>query len=398
MGKLLFGLALLTFGAFALAENGAGPEKGQVYLSGGGVFYSSPNDIGLDDSAFGPGVGLGIGLTDRWAAELLYSHFDVDLEFLGASGDDTTELIWLDLLYQFGGSDKLQPFVLAGGGKTESDRGALPSFDDTQFNIGIGVFRSLSDRIALRGDVRAVYSEEEDDIQPFAFVGLTAFLGDVSAPPPPDTDGDGVADPNDRCPNSPPGVTVGSDGCEIDSDGDGVADSKDQCPDTPRGASVNANGCALDSDGDGVPDYKDECPDSAAGAKVDERGCYIELEETVTIDLNLEFDTNSADLRADHSAEIQRAVDFLRQYPTANAVIEGHTDSSGAADYNQALSERRAASVRSYLVESAGVGAERLTSVGYGEARPKDSNDTREGMQRNRRVSVVVSGTQTVRQ
>jgi len=131
---------------------------------------------------------------------------------------------------------------------------------------------------------------------------------------------------------------------------------------------------------------------------VDAEGCYIELDKEVTIDLNLEFDTNSADLRSDHYPEIQQVVDFLRQYPTATAVIEGHTDSRGAAAYNQSLSERRAASVRDYLVSQGGVAADRLTSRGYGETRPKASNDTAEGRQDNRRVSAVVSGTQKVRQ
>ena len=103
-------------------------------------------------------------------------------------------------------------------------------------------------------------------------------------------------------------------------------------------------------------------------------------------------------MRSDHYPEIQRVVDFLRQYPTANAVIEGHTDSRGAAAYNQSLSERRAASVRNYLETQGGVDAGRLSSRGYGETRPKASNETAEGRQENRRVSAVVAGTQTVRQ
>jgi OOP family OmpA-OmpF porin len=132
--------------------------------------------------------------------------------------------------------------------------------------------------------------------------------------------------------------------------------------------------------------------------RVDEKGCYIELEETVTIDLNLEFDTDSYDLRVDHYVEIQRVVQFLREYPTANAVVEGHTDSDGSEAYNQALSERRAASVRVYLVEQGGMNADRLASVGYGEMRPVAANDSPAGKQSNRRVSAVVSGSQTVRQ
>jgi len=397
MKSWLTAFLLVIFAASAAAQNSAGPREGQLYINGGAIFYDFPVDAQLGDTT-APAVGFGYGLSENWSAEVMYSWFDAELQFPGATGEDKTELLWLDFVYQIPGFEKWQPFWLIGGGQTQSHRGTLKKNDDNQFNAGFGLFRALGDHLALRGDVRAVYSDDANEFQPFASVGLTAFLGDVTPPAPVDTDGDGVADPNDRCPNTPPGVDVDNNGCELDSDGDGVVDGADQCPNTPQGAAVDSRGCPLDSDQDGVPDYKDECPDSARGAKVDERGCYIELEKPVTIDLNLQFDYNSAQLRPEHSAEIQRAVEFLRQYPTAKAVIEGHTDSDGAAEYNQALSERRAAAVRTYLVETAGIAASRLTSIGYGETKPLVSNDSQANKQRNRRVAVVVSGTQMVRQ
>jgi OOP family OmpA-OmpF porin len=154
----------------------------------------------------------------------------------------------------------------------------------------------------------------------------------------------------------------------------------------------------LDADGDGVPDFRDDCPDSEAGAKVNDRGCYIELEEEVTIDMSIEFETNKAQLRPDHTSELARAVRFLRQYPNTKAVIEGHTDTDGAASYNQNLSEQRAKAVYEYLVNEAGVSASRLTWAGFGETRPIAPNNTSAGKQTNRRVSAVVSGTHKVRQ
>ncbi len=90
---------------------------------------------------------------------------------------------------------------------------------------------------------------------------------------PTDLDGDGVPDYLDKCPNTPKGTVVNKDGCPADSDGDGVLDVHDKCPGTPRGIVVDATGCPLDSDGDGIPDYLDKCPNTPAGAKVDERGC-----------------------------------------------------------------------------------------------------------------------------
>lgn len=88
-----------------------------------------------------------------------------------------------------------------------------------------------------------------------------------------DSDGDGVPDYLDLCPNTPYGVKVDEDGCPLDSDGDGVPDYMDKCPDTPVGVKVDIHGCPIDSDGDGVPDYKDECPDTPPGVEVDHRGC-----------------------------------------------------------------------------------------------------------------------------
>ncbi|MEZ4219006.1 MAG: OmpA family protein [Myxococcota bacterium] len=103
----------------------------------------------------------------------------------------------------------------------------------------------------------------------------------------------------------------------------------------------------------------------------------------------VEFATNRADLVGRSPAILDAAAQQLAACPDVRLVVEGHTDSQGAAEYNQGLSERRAASVRSFLV-GAGVEASRLTSVGVGEERPIATNDTAEGRQRNRRVELRV--------
>jgi hypothetical protein len=88
-----------------------------------------------------------------------------------------------------------------------------------------------------------------------------------------DQDGDGVPDGLDRCPNTPEGATVDAAGCPQDSDQDGVLDGLDQCPETPLGALVDAHGCPTDSDADGVLDGLDRCPNTPPGATVDALGC-----------------------------------------------------------------------------------------------------------------------------
>ena len=116
-----------------------------------------------------------------------------------------------------------------------------------------------------------------------------------------DTDGDGVTDDKDNCPNTPAGEAVDSDGCadsQKDGDNDGVTDDLDTCPDTPTGEAVDADGCAdsqKDTDGDGVTDDLDTCPDTPAGEAVDASGCADSQNDTdgdgVTDDLDTCPDT-----------------------------------------------------------------------------------------------------------
>ena len=402
--KKLLGMAsALMLASGAIAQD-HGPTQGKFYLSPFGHFYAPPEDVGLDDDLeLGYGIGLGYGFTERLLGEINYMRSDHDI--LARDDEAKTEQAGIDLLYKINTDlDRWTPYIVGGLNRVESTlQGGLPRFRDNQVSAGLGAFSNLTPRFALRGEVRGMHSNDEGGLQPFFKFGITGMLGAIAGSGGPvDSDGDGVYNADDRCPNTPAGTAVGADGCPLagpgDMDGDGVDDDMDRCPNTPAGVAVDSRGCALDGDGDGVPDHRDQCPDSEAGARVDEVGCYVELEQEVTIDMNLQFDTNSADLRSDHYAEIQRVVDFLRQYPTANAVIEGHTDSRGAAAYNQSLSERRAASVRNYLVNQADINADRLTSAGLGETRPIASNDTAEGRAKNRRVSAVVQATTTVRQ
>jgi outer membrane protein OmpA-like peptidoglycan-associated protein len=96
-----------------------------------------------------------------------------------------------------------------------------------------------------------------------------------------DSDGDGVPDYLDLCPGTPAGVAVDENGCPKDSDGDGVPDYLDKCPNTPKGAPIDQYGCPLDSDGDGVPDYLDKCPNTPKGVQVDSVGCPLQLPQVI---------------------------------------------------------------------------------------------------------------------
>jgi OOP family OmpA-OmpF porin len=116
---------------------------------------------------------------------------------------------------------------------------------------------------------------------------------------------------------------------------------------------------------------------------------------TVTIVLNVEFDTNKAVVKDKYHNEIKKVADFMKTYPNTTAVIEGHTDNVHTAQYNQQLSEDRANSVRQYLIKNFGIKESRLTAVGYGLTKPIASNNTEEGRQKNRRVQAVIKTIKT---
>ena len=105
------------------------------------------------------------------------------------------------------------------------------------------------------------------------------------------------------------------------------------------------------------------------------------------------FDYNSSSLRPESRATLGDLASNFRRYTDEIIDVEGHTDSTGTPDYNQGLSEKRADSVKGYLVDE-GVASSRINAIGYGETRPKASNDTPEGRQLNRRVEIHIRSTQ----
>lgn len=113
-------------------------------------------------------------------------------------------------------------------------------------------------------------------------------------------------------------------------------------------------------------------------------------ENRVAVELDVRFAHNSSVITHDFDTEIANAAAFLRDNPGVTAVVEGYTDATGPDDYNQWLSERRAAAVRALLIDKHGIGAEQVRAVGYGEAKPVADNATAEGRARNRRVDLVL--------
>lgn len=122
---------------------------------------------------------------------------------------------------------------------------------------------------------------------------------------------------------------------------------------------------------------------NSLNAKQTERGTLVTFGDVL-------FDLNRAELKPGGMHNITKLAQFLQENPDRKVIVEGYTDSTGSADYNQGLSERRANSVRAALVRQ-GVGPERIVAQGYGKEYPVASNSDSSGRAMNRRVEVTIS-------
>jgi outer membrane protein OmpA-like peptidoglycan-associated protein len=266
---------------------------------------------------------------------------------------------------------------------------------------------------------------------------------DFVEPPPPqvgDRDGDGYLDDADKCPDNPENYQgyEDEDGCpdDPDTDGDGIVDSKDACvlvaedkdgyldedgcpdvdndldtipdandkdaagkicvndPEDPDGYE-DQDGCPEpDNDRDTVLDVDDQCPNEPGVVGGDKPGCpkkpslVIVTEKEIKITQQIHFEFDKDKIRPESFPVLDAVVEVLVQNPKIRIEIQGHTDNKGSPDYNKRLSDRRAASVRKYLVAK-GVAGDRLTSKGYGMERPLLPNTTDVNRALNRRVQFV---------
>jgi OOP family OmpA-OmpF porin len=283
--------------------------------------------------------------------------------------------IGFDLQLVFMRGLTFEPYAFLGMNAQRSHLSGLSTENGTAQNFGIG-FRANpfnSDRASLRGEYRYIAYDAHKlslDDQIYS-IGVQYTFGRKSAPPVV------AAAPPPPAPKPAP----------RDSDGDGVIDDNDKCPGTVRGAAVDATGCELDSDNDGVVNRLDKCPNTRAGAQVDVNGC--EIKEEIQLQ-GVTFETNSDRLVGGTESVLNEAAATLIKNPSIKVEVAGHTDSDGAAEYNESLSARRAATVRDYLA-ARGVEISRMTMRGYGESQPVADNATREGKAANRRVVLRIT-------
>ncbi|MDT8428542.1 MAG: OmpA family protein [Pseudomonadales bacterium] len=344
-----FSHKLVLLGAMILPWQSLAADEGQFYIAPGLQwldFNSSIRDT--NDTSFN--LGIGYGITDNWSTEINYGQFNLNTSSLNEDLDHYR----LDFIYDFNWRSRnglLTPFLVTGLGHNE-----FKDDQETLAGIGLGLKYKLSERFEWRTGFR-VFHGFDDSTSDTSFetalvfnFGKPASRSRVEA---------------SAAPASTPASTS-----------------------TPTAVAA-----IVDSDGDGVPDGQDACPDTPRNHQVDARGCSIMLEEVERIELDVQFDFDRSEVKQEYLAEIRRVADFLRTYTDTVANLEGHTDSVGSEEYNRDLSQRRVSAVRQVLVQQFGIEPGRITVTGYGESRPRDTNDTPAGRARNRRVEGVITAT-----
>jgi outer membrane protein OmpA-like peptidoglycan-associated protein len=215
-----------------------------------------------------------------------------------------------------------------------------------------------------------------------------------------DTDGDGLYDDEDACPTQPEDKDnfQDADGCpEPDNDQDGILDPADRCPLEPEDKDgwEDVDGCPdPNNDNDRLLDPQDKCPNEYAET---EDGCPKKYQLVVVTDKKIElkqtvyFDFNKATIKPVSFPLLNEVAQALKDNPSLRVRVEGHTDSRGNDGYNLKLSQRRAESVRTFLI-SAGVAPDRMEPRGFGETVPIADNRTDAGRAQNRRVEFIIIG------
>ncbi len=340
---------------------GLGLGVGTTTVSGPDEFKEGATEL---DSKLAGSIWGRYHVTSRLGLELAYTQLMYD--FANVAGSDlspTNSILDLSVAYRMFPKKVYHILLQAGLGYVRYSDFDQANTDDTREDlaikgrIGFEYMATPDLMVALQADYyRLNYgSDTPDDLNVWApMLGVTYYFGKSGKAA--DTDGDGVADGDDKCAGTVAGTAVDADGCPVkkDSDGDGVMDADDQCPGTPAGQQVTAFGCAKT--------------------------------EKLEISLNVQFAPGKSEVDAKFTADLEKFAEFLTKYPDTKAEIQGHTDNTGAEKLNNRISQKRADAVKKYLVETLKIDTSRLTAKGYGPSQPVADNATPEGREKNRRV------------
>ena len=350
--QLTFAVAMIAAGQAASAAD----ETGKWYVTPQGGYLWSDSDRHVDDDYY-YGLGIGKHLSPEWSLELNAIDGDYDTDLGG--GELGITAYSLDALRVFRRASRVSPFLSIGVGYIRDNIDPGPTEESWLGQAGAGLLIDVAQNAAetfvfqLRPEVKARWDfinvgNIDHFVDYSAGLGFQFAFGSPRHMPAPKPAPAPAAAPEPPPPPPPPPPQ--------DSDHDGVLDPQDQCPDTPRGVAVDAVGCPR--------------------------------KDAVTLK-GVGFEYNSATLIGDSRPVLDEVAADLKKHPRLKVELQGHTDSKGSDQYNLKLSQRRADAVRDYLLNQ-GILSNQLSAKGYGEARPKASNDNDAGRAENRRVDMQV--------
>lgn len=340
-------LAITSGAAYAADGDGQSAstalERPYVGISGA---YGWADDARAVQDGVGLKLSFGWALSERWSAEFATSHFNYETNVPNGT-DFYRTAVGLDAVYAFNPAG-WSPLPIVGVGAVYND--VTPDErDNIDFTAsgGLGLMtpplNSYGARMRL--EARYVHDSFEDNLNDVhAYLGVTFPL------------------------RKPKTIEV----------------VRTEVKEVIKEVIVREEVPVVDgdSDGDGVADSRDRCPNTLRGAQVDRDGCVVE--QAVIVLQGVHFEYDSAQLTVASTSLLSQAADSLRGQSSMKVEVAGHTDSAGSDAYNLDLSRRRAQSVVDFLV-SRGIDPERLTAKGYGESRPMADNATAEGRATNRR-------------
>lgn len=374
--KTLFKFGLAGLALCAVAAQAHDIPDQYLYIGGhASQYWFDEDELGPNsyDTVTLPGLQFGARFAPNWSAQAWWERNGVKSEITRERTHVSLALASLRYHFHDTSVGPFEPYAGLAVGQLRFDHRGRETDKETVAGAEFGLQARVAEHWVFDIGARPLWTEWRDRFEGEVYAGLNLIFGATRKAEPEPL----PAEPVVR-----------------DSDGDGVPDQQDQCPDTPAGVAVDAHGCPLDGDGDGVPDYLDACPNTPDGALVDERGCQVYLERDVRETLYVEFELNKAEIQQEFIGELAQLADMMRKYPSAQLRLEGHTDSTGAASYNMRLSGQRAESVKNSLVNSFGIDPSRIDTIGFGEEQPIADNSTADGRAQNRRVEAILQATQ----
>ena len=345
MKKLMTGKALTTIvDAGMLFYSAAGLSQdvdNRFNVTLGVIDFDFHSDQGQQDDQ-GWQLGFEMPLTERFAFDVEYSQIESQTTYNTQEFD--VDFLHYGLNYNFNQLKGFQPYIGAGLGNLEIRNAFFASEHTIDLNAGVEYFFGSN----WLGKFEAMFISPSGSYDRDYALSLSIGYAFGS---------------RDRRPAAAPAPAPAPQvvSAPVDSDGDGVIDENDRCPNTSRNLAVDADGCPI-----------------------------LDAEQrNQTLAVNFDFDR--AVVKDEFQQEIADFAEFMEEYSNTRATIEGHTDSVGTEAYNQDLSERRANAVRNVLINRYGIAASRLTAGGFGESRPVADNTTSAGRALNRRIQAAVS-------